>query len=72
MKIAAVSSAALISGAFAAQAATDVLASKEYKVLLTPSKFNARPLTAANQFLSELKTNLQARSLIARSSSSTP
>jgi hypothetical protein len=59
MKIAVVSSAALISGAFAAQAATDVLASKEYKVLLTPSNFNAQPLTAANQFLSELKTNLK-------------
>lgn len=55
MKISVASAAVLVSCAFSAQAAADVLASKEYKILLTPSKFDTQPLAAANQFLKELK-----------------
>ncbi|WP_271893697.1 hypothetical protein [Candidatus Phyllobacterium onerii] len=58
LKIAAGTAAAVIYVTCAAQAA-DVLASKEYKILLTPSLFDKQPATVANQFLTDLKAQLK-------------
>jgi hypothetical protein len=62
MKIITISIAAIAGAPIGAHAANDLLTGKEYKVLLVPSKFDTQPITAANQFLTDLKAKLQATS----------